>query len=443
MAFQNLSSRLQETMRKLRGKGRLSEKDVDQALREIRLALLEADVNYKVVRDFIAHVKERATGQEVLGSLTPGQQVIRIVNEELTQLMGGTQAKLTLASQPPSVIMLVGLQGSGKTTTSGKLARLLKSQGHRPLLVACDVYRPAAIKQLQVLGEQLEIPVFSMGEQNPVDIAKAACSHARRFGNDVVLLDTAGRLHVDEELMDELVEIKSAVNPVEILLVVDAMTGQDAVNVAEAFNERLELGGVILTKLDGDARGGAALSVKAVTGKPIKFVGVSEKMDGLEPFHPDRMASRILGMGDLLTLIEKAAQAVDQEKAEKMAAKLKEAEFTLEDFLEQIGQMKEMGPIDQLMGMIPGLGAKQLRGLEVDDSHLKKIEAIINSMTPEERRRPEIIGGSRRKRIALGSGTKVQDVNRLLKQFAQTKQMLKQFASPKGRKKRGVFSLFQ
>ncbi|MFY9400571.1 MAG: signal recognition particle protein [Limnochordia bacterium] len=443
MAFQNLSSRLQETMRKLRGKGRLSEKDVDQALREIRLALLEADVNYKVVRDFIAHVKERATGQEVLGSLTPGQQVIRIVNEELTQLMGGTQAKLTLASQPPSVIMLVGLQGSGKTTTSGKLARLLKSQGHRPLLVACDVYRPAAIKQLQVLGEQLEIPVFSMGEQNPVDIAKAACSHARRFGNDVVLLDTAGRLHVDEELMDELVEIKSAVNPVEILLVVDAMTGQDAVNVAEAFNERLELGGVILTKLDGDARGGAALSVKAVTGKPIKFVGVSEKMDGLEPFHPDRMASRILGMGDLLTLIEKAAQAVDQEKAEKMAAKLKEAEFTLEDFLEQIGQMKEMGPIDQLMGMIPGLGAKQLRGLKVDDSHLKKIEAIINSMTPEERRRPEIIGGSRRKRIALGSGTKVQDVNRLLKQFAQTKQMLKQFASPKGRKKRGMFSLFQ
>ena len=443
MAFQNLSSRLQETMRKLRGKGRLSEKDVDQALREIRLALLEADVNYKVVRDFIAHVKERATGQEVLGSLTPGQQVIRIVNEELTQLMGGTQAKLTLASQPPSVIMLVGLQGSGKTTTSGKLARLLKSQGHRPLLVACDVYRPAAIKQLQVLGEQLEIPVFSMGEQTPVDIAKAACSHARRFGNDVVLLDTAGRLHVDEELMDELVEIKSAVNPVEILLVVDAMTGQDAVNVAEAFNERLELGGVILTKLDGDARGGAALSVKAVTGKPIKFVGVSEKMDGLEPFHPDRMASRILGMGDLLTLIEKAAQAVDQEKAEKMAAKLKEAEFTLEDFLEQIGQMKEMGPIDQLMGMIPGLGAKQLRGLEVDDSHLKKIEAIINSMTPEERRRPEIIGGSRRKRIALGSGTKVQDVNRLLKQFAQTKQMLKQFASPKGRKKRGMFSLFQ
>ncbi|HPT84219.1 MAG TPA: signal recognition particle protein [Limnochordia bacterium] len=445
MAFQNLSSRLQETMRKLRGKGRLSEKDVDQALREIRLALLEADVNYKVVRDFIAHVKERATGQEVLGSLTPGQQVIRIVNEELTQLMGGTQAKLTLSNRPPSVIMMVGLQGSGKTTTSGKLARMLKGQGHRPLLVACDIYRPAAIKQLQVLGEQLDIPVFSMGEQNPVDIAKAALGHARKFGNDVVLVDTAGRLHVDEELMLELVEIKAAVSPSEILLVVDAMTGQDAVNVAEAFNARLDIGGVVLTKLDGDARGGAALSVKAVTGKPIKFIGVSEKMDGLEPFHPDRMASRILGMGDLLTLIEKAAAAVDQEKAEKMASKLKEAEFTLEDFLEQIQQMKDMGPIDQLIGMIPGLGgAKQLQGLEVDDSHLKKIEAIINSMTPEERRRPEIIGGSRRKRIALGSGTKVQDVNRLLKQFAQTRQMLKQFSSaPKGRKRKGLFSLFQ
>ncbi|HHT41982.1 MAG TPA: signal recognition particle protein [Firmicutes bacterium] len=445
MAFQNLSSRLQETMRKLRGKGRLSEKDVDQALREIRLALLEADVNYKVVRDFIGQVKERATGHEVLSSLTPGQQVIRIVNDELTKLMGGTQAKLTLSSRPPSVLMMVGLQGAGKTTTAGKLARMLKGQGHRPLLVACDIYRPAAIKQLQVLGEQLEIPVFSMGEQNPVDIAKAALSHAQKFNNDVVLIDTAGRLHVDEELMEELVQIKAAVNPSEILLVVDAMTGQDAVNVAESFNTRLELGGIILTKLDGDARGGAALSVKAVTGKPIKYIGVSEKMDGLEPFYPDRMASRILGMGDILTLIEKAASAVDQEKAEKMAAKLKEAEFTLEDFLDQIGQMKEMGPIDQLIGMIPGLSsAKHLKGLEVDDSHLKKIEAIINSMTPEERRKPEIIGGSRRKRIAQGSGTKVQDVNRLLKQFSQTRQMLKQFSgASKGRRRKGMFSLFQ
>jgi signal recognition particle subunit SRP54 len=445
MAFQNLSSRLQETMRKLRGKGRLSEKDVDQALREIRLALLEADVNYKVVRDFIGQVKERATGHEVLSSLTPGQQVIRIVNDELTKLMGGTQAKLTLSSRPPSVLMMVGLQGAGKTTTAGKLARMLKGQGHRPLLVACDIYRPAAIKQLQVLGEQLEIPVFSMGEQNPVDIAKAALSHAQKFNNDVVLIDTAGRLHVDEELMEELVQIKAAVNPSEILLVVDAMTGQDAVNVAESFNTRLELGGIILTKLDGDARGGAALSVKAVTGKPIKYIGVSEKMDGLEPFYPDRMASRILGMGDILTLIEKAASAVDQEKAEKMAAKLKEAEFTLEDFLDQIGHMKEMGPIDQLIGMIPGLSsAKHLKGLEVDDSHLKKIEAIINSMTPEERRKPEIIGGSRRKRIAQGSGTKVQDVNRLLKQFSQTRQMLKQFSgASKGRRRKGMFSLFQ
>jgi signal recognition particle subunit SRP54 len=449
MAFQNLSSRLQETMRKLRGKGRLSEKDVDEILREIRLALLEADVNYKVVKDFIAHVKERATGHEVLSSLTPGQQVIRIVNEELTQLMGGTQVKLTLSSRPPSVIMMVGLQGSGKTTTTGKLARMLKAQGHRPLLVACDIYRPAAIKQLQTLGEQLELPVFSMGEQDPVDISKAAYKHAQSHNNDVVLIDTAGRLHVDAELMEELVKIKDAVNPSEILLVVDAMTGQDAVNVAQSFNEQLELGGIVLTKLDGDARGGAALSVKAVTGKPIKYVGVSEKMDGLEPFHPDRMASRILGMGDMLTLIEKAVSAVDEEKAEKMAAKLKDAEFTLEDFQDQLSQMKEMGPIDQLIGMIPGMGnIKQLQNLDVDESHFKKIEAIIQSMTPEERRRPEIIGGSRRKRIAAGSGTRIQDVNRLLKQFSQTKQMLKQFSGnpkgkPKGRRKKGMFSLFQ
>ena len=448
MAFQNLSSRLQETMRKLRGKGRLSEKDVDGILREIRLALLEADVNYKVVKDFVVHVKDRATGHEVLSSLTPGQQVVRIVNEELTQLMGGSQAKLTLSSKPPSVVMMVGLQGAGKTTTGGKLARMLKAQGHRPLLVACDIYRPAAIKQLQVLGEQIDIPVFSMGEQNPVDIAKAAYTHAQSHNNDVVLIDTAGRLHVDAELMEELVNIKTAVNPSDILLVVDSMTGQDAVNVAQSFDEQLELGGIVLTKLDGDARGGAALSVKAVTGKPIKYVGVSEKMDGLEAFHPDRMASRILGMGDMLTLIERAVSAVDEEKAEKMAAKLKEAEFTLEDFQDQLSQMKQMGPIDQLMGMIPGMNSKQLQGLEVDESHLKKIEAIIQSMTPEERRRPEIIGGSRRKRISQGSGTRVQDVNRLLKQFSQTKQMLRQFASttggPKGRrKKKGMFSLFQ
>lgn len=443
--FQNLSARLQEAIGKLRGRGRLSEKDVDQALREIRLALLEADVNYKVVREFIAKVKERAVGHDVLSSLTPGQQVIRIVNEELTGLMGGSRAQLTLASKAPSVVMVVGLQGSGKTTTAAKLARLLKGQGHRPLLVAADVYRPAAITQLQVLGEQIEIPVFSQGEKDPVEIAQAALEHAKLYNHDLVLIDTAGRLHIDAELMGELVRIEAAVNPAEILLVVDAMTGQDAVNVAENFNQQLPIGGVVLTKLDGDARGGAALSVRAVTGKPIKFVGVSEKMDGLEPFHPDRMASRILGMGDMLTLIEKAASAVDQEKAEQMAAKLKDAQFTLEDFQEQLAQMKEMGPIDQLMGMLPGMGGmKQLQGLEVDDSHLLKIEAIINSMTPEERRRPEIIRSSRRKRIAKGSGTRVQDVNRLLKQFNQTKQLFKQFSGPThGRRKKGLFSLFQ
>ncbi len=434
MAFQNLSSRLQETMRKLRGKGRLSEKDVDEVLREMRLALLEADVNYKVVRDFIALVKERATGHDVLSSLTPGQQVIRIVNEELTQLMGGSQAKLTMSPQAPSVVMMVGLQGAGKTTTTGKLGQMLKKQGHRPLFVACDIYRPAAIKQLQVLGEE-----------DPVKIAAAAHRHAQSYNNDIVLIDTAGRLHVDEGLMNELVNIKNEVEPSEILLVVDAMTGQDAVNVAESFNEQLDLGGIVLTKLDGDARGGAALSVKAVTGKPIKFIGVSEKMDGLEAFHPDRMASRILGMGDVLTLIEKAVESVDQEKAERMAARLQEAEFTLEDFQDQLAQMKKMGPLDELLGMLPGVGnIKQLKGLEVDDNHLNKIEAIIHSMTPEERRKPEIIRSSRRKRIAQGSGTRVQDVNRLLKQFNQTKQMFKQFSgSSKGRGKKGMFSLFQ
>jgi len=446
MAFDNLTARLQETMKKLRGKGRLSEKDVDEALREVRLALLEADVNYKVVRDFIRSVKERAVGEEVLSSLTPGQQVIKIVNEELTNLMGGTVSKLRLASKPPTVIMMVGLQGSGKTTTSAKLARMLKSQGHRPLLVAADIYRPAAIKQLMVLGEQIQVPVFSMGEQNPVDIAKAALSHAGSHGNDVIILDTAGRLHVDEALMDELVQIRESVSPHEILLVVDSMTGQDAVNVAEVFNARLDITGVVLTKLDGDARGGAALSVKAVTGKPIKFAGISEKMDGLEPFHPDRMASRILGMGDVLTLIEKAVSTVDEEKAKQLAQKLKEAEFTLEDFLDQLQQLKKMGPLDQILGMLPGMaGMKQLKDVDVDEKHLKRIEAIINSMTPEERRNPQIIGGSRRKRIARGSGTSVQDVNRLLKQFEQTRQLMKQFAAPEKsrRKGRGLFSLFR
>ncbi|NLJ80615.1 MAG: signal recognition particle protein [Firmicutes bacterium] len=445
MPFQNLSSRLQGVLHRLRGKGRLNEKDVDESLREIRLALLEADVNFKVVRDFIAQIRERAVGHEVLGSLTPGQQVIRIVNEELTELMGGTQAKLSLASQPPTVVMIVGLQGSGKTTTAAKLANLFRGRGHRPLLVAADVYRPAAIKQLKVLGEQIEVPVFSMGEANPVDIAKGALSHARNNNNDLILIDTAGRLHIDQGLMSELVQIKETAQVHEILLVVDAMTGQDAVNVAQTFNQELDLGGLVLTKLDGDARGGAALSVKAVTGKPIKFVGVSEKIDGIESFHPDRMASRILGMGDMLTLIEKAVAAVDEEKAEKMAAKLQEAEFTLEDFQDQLEQMKQMGPLDQIMNLLPGIGnIKHLKGLEVDDSHLKKIEAIIASMTPEERRRPQIIKGSRRRRIALGSGTRVQDVNRLLKQYNQTRQMLKQFMGPQKRqKKKGMFPFFQ
>ncbi|MGI6148892.1 MAG: signal recognition particle protein [Firmicutes bacterium] len=446
MAFDNLAARLQETMRKLRGKGRLSEKDVDESLREVRLALLEADVNFKVVKDFIKRVKERAVGEEVLSSLTPGQQVIKIVHEELTALMGGTQAKLQLSSKPPTVIMMVGLQGAGKTTTAAKLARLLKSQGHRPLMVAADIYRPAAIKQLMVLGEQIEVPVFSMGQQNPVDIAKAAVNHGITHSNDVIIIDTAGRLHVDDALMEELVQIREAVSPHEILLVVDSMTGQDAVNVAEAFNARLELGGIVLTKLDGDARGGAALSVKAVTGKPIKFAGVSEKMDGLEPFYPDRMASRILGMGDVLSLIEKATAAVDQEKAKQLAHKLKEDEFTLEDFLDQLQQLKKMGPLDQILGMLPGMGAvKQLKNLDVDENHLKRIEAIINSMTVQERRNPQIIGGSRRKRIAQGSGTRVQDVNRLLKQFEQTRMLMKQLTgSEKGRRRsKGMFSLFR
>ncbi len=448
MPFGNLTARLQETMKKLKGRGKLTEKDVDAALREVRLALLEADVNYRVVKDFIGRVKERAIGQEVLNSLSPAQQVIKIVNEELTNLMGGSQATIRMASKPPTVIMMVGLQGSGKTTSSAKLARLLKSQGHRPLLVAADIYRPAAIKQLTVVGEQIDVPVFSMGQENPVEIAKAAFVHANKHGSDVVLLDTAGRLHIDEDLMDELCQIKEAVPPHEVLLVVDSMTGQDAVNVAESFDKQLGIDGVILTKLDGDARGGAALSVRAVTGKPIKFGGISEKMDGLEPFHPDRMASRILGMGDVLSLIEKAEASMDEDKAKEMADRLRKAEFTLEDFLDQLEQVKKMGPLDQLLGMMPGMGnLKQLQCMEVDESHLTKIEAIISSMTKEERQRPDIIGGSRRKRIARGSGTRVQDVNRLLKQFDQTKQMMKQFAGAekkgKGKRPKQPFSMFR
>ena len=440
MIFEGLSEKLQQTLRKLRSKGRLTEKDVDEVLREVRIALLEADVNFKVVRQFVQSVKEKAIGQDVLGSLTPGQQVVKIVHSELTSLMGGTQAKIAMAPKPPTVVMLVGLQGVGKTTACAKLARSLKAQGHSPLMVAADVYRAAAIDQLKVLGDAVEVPVFSMGaDQNPVDIAKAAVAHAVSRGRDIVLVDTAGRLHIDDDLMTELEEIKSAVNPNEILLAADAMTGQDAVNVAKAFADRLGVTGVILTKLDGDARGGAALSIRSVTGCPIKFASVGEKLDALEPFHPERMASRILGMGDVLTLIEKAEAVIDREKARKMEEKLRRAEFTLDDFMDQLAQMRQMGPIDQILSMMPGLGnVKALKGLSVDEKQLSRIEAIVNSMTKEERLRPEVINGSRRRRIAAGSGTSVQEVNSLLKQFAQTRKLLKQFKDTgKGRVKRG------
>ncbi|HLT58763.1 MAG: signal recognition particle protein [Limnochordales bacterium] len=440
--FSNLAEKLQTALGKLRGRGKLSEQDVEQALREVRLALLEADVNFRVVKDFLGRVKERAVGHEVMKSLTPGQQVVKIVHEELTALMGGSHARLDLSGRPPHGVMLVGLQGAGKTTSAAKLASALRKQGHRPLLVAADVYRPAAIRQLQVLGEQLNLPVFALGERHdPVDIAQAGMSHAKSHGNDIVIIDTAGRLHIDEELMDELGRIAAAVRPKETLLVLDAMTGQEAVNVAERFNQQLELTGFILTKLDGDARGGAALSVRAVVGKPIKYVGVGEKLDALEPFHPERMASRVLGMGDVLTLIEKAQAAMDAETAEKMAAKLRTADFTLEDFLEQLRQVRNMGPLDQLLGMMPGFaGAKQLQGLQVDEKQLRRVEAIIQSMTPQERAQPGIINGSRRRRIARGSGTSVQDVNRLLKQFEQTRALFKQLGGTKPRRGRGMLA---
>lgn len=427
MVFEGLAEKLQSIFNKLKRKGKLSEKDVKNALREVKLALLEADVNFKVVKDFVKGIQERAAGQEVLGSLTPAQQVIKIVNEELTGLMGGISKGINLHGNP-AVVMLVGLQGSGKTTTVGKLARYFKKKGRRPLLVACDVYRPAAIKQLQVLGERIEVPVFSMGENvDPVNIAEGGVRAAQSRGYDTVFIDTAGRLHIDEEMMDELKRIKKAIKPGEILLVVDAMTGQDAVNVAGEFDKALGLDGVVLTKLDGDARGGAALSIKAVTGKPIKFVGMGEKLDDLEVFHPERMASRILGMGDVLSLIEKAQESFDEEKAKRLEDKLREQSFTLEDFQDQLQQLKNMGPLDQILGMLPGMGQmKKLKNLNFSDRELVKIEAIINSMTVEERRKPEIINGSRKRRIAAGSGTKVQDVNRLLKQFRQTQKMFKQ-----------------
>jgi signal recognition particle subunit SRP54 len=444
MVFEGLADKLQQTFKRLRSRGKLSETDVTEAMREVRLALLEADVNFKVVKDFIARIKERAVGHEVLESLTPAQQVIKIVNEELTALMGGTQSRITISSRPPTVIMLVGLQGAGKTTTAGKLANYLKKQNKRPLLVAGDIYRPAAIKQLQVLGEQLELPVFTLGDkESPVTIAQKAIDHAMAYARDVVIIDTAGRLHINTELMDELKAVKSSVKPHEILLVVDAMTGQDAVTVAEAFNADLGLDGVILTKLDGDARGGAALSVKAVTGCPIKFAGMGEKLDALEPFHPDRMASRILGMGDVLSLIEKAESAFDLDKAQALEKKLRKEDFTLDDFLDQMQQLRKLGSLDQILGMIPGMGGitKKLQGAELDEKQLKHIEAIIRSMTSKERRTPAIINGSRRKRIALGSGTRVQDVNRLLKQFEDAKKMMKQIQGMQKNKKKGGFKM--
>ncbi|KUG04605.1 signal recognition particle, subunit ffh srp54 [hydrocarbon metagenome] len=440
MAFEGLSQRLQDVFKKLRGKGKISEEDVNLAMREVRLALLEADVNFKVVKDFIGRVKERAIGQEVLQSLTPGQQIIKIVHDEITALMGGSESKLTFSSRPPTIFMAVGLQGAGKTTTVAKLGKVLLKQGRKPLLVACDIYRPAAIKQLQVLGEQTGIPVFAMGQNNPLDIARASLEAAKNKGLDTIILDTAGRLHIDSEMMDELVQIKEAVKPDEILLVVDAMTGQDAVNVADHFNSQLGLSGVILTKLDGDSRGGAALSVKAVTGCAIKYVGMGEKLDALEPFYPDRMASRILGMGDVLSLVEKAQANIDQDKAREMERKIREQEFTLEDFLDQMQQVKSMGPLDELLGMIPGMG-KKLKGMSAsfDNKEIVHIEAIIQSMTIDERRNPSIINGSRKKRIARGSGTRVQDVNRLLKQFEESRKMMKQLADMSKKGKRGGF----
>ena len=439
MVFESLSEKLQNALGKLKGKGKISEKDLDLAMREVRLALLEADVNFKVVKDFIKIVKERAIGTEVMQSLTPGQQVIKIVNDELTKLMGEKEVKLNFSSQPPTVILMCGLQGAGKTTTTGKLAYNLKKQNKRPLLVACDVYRPAAIKQLEVVGERVGVPVFTMGDKvNPVDIAKAAIEHGKKHGNDVIIVDTAGRLHIDEELMKEIINIHDAVNPNEVLLVLDAMTGQDAVNVAQSFNDMLGLTGVILTKLDGDARGGAALSIRAVTNKPIKFVGMGEKLDQLEPFYPDRMSSRILGMGDVLSLIEKAQANIDEKKALELEKKIRTAQFTFDDFLDQLEQMKNMGPIDQILGMMPGVNAKALKGIDVNDKDLSRIEAVIKSMTKKERENPDIIDSSRRKRIALGSGTNVQEVNKLLKQFKETKKMMKKFTDmEKTMKKKG------
>lgn len=435
--FENLSDRLQSLMSSIRGKGKLSEKDIDMAMREIRLALLEADVNYKVVKDFVSKVKERSLGAEVMKSLTPGQMVVKIVNEELVSLMSDNNQSLKISSKPPTVIMMVGLQGAGKTTQTGKLALHLKNKGKKPLLVAADIYRPAAIDQLKKVGQQVNVPVFSLGKENPVHIAVKGYEEAKKNFNDVLIIDTAGRLHIDEELMEELNAIKNAVDISEILLVVDAMTGQDAVKVAETFNEKLDITGILMTKLDGDTRGGAALSIRAVTQKPIKFIGVGEKLEDLEQFHPDRLVSRILGMGDVLSLIEKAEKAFDKEKAQELEEKLRSQSFNFDDFLVQIGQMKNMGPLEELIKMIPGVNTKALKGVNFDPKAIDKIEAIIRSMTREEREKPNIINNSRKKRIANGSGTNIGEVNKLLKQFEETKKMMKKMGGITKKLKKG------
>lgn len=434
MAFESLSEKLNAAFKRLRGKGRLTAADVKEAMREVRMALLEADVSYKVVKDFTKSVTERASGAEVLEALSPAQMVIKIVNQELRALMGGENQKLNISSKSPSVVMLVGLQGAGKTTNGAKLAAYMRKQGKRPLLAACDIYRPAAIKQLETVGAQLNLPVFQMGQTNPVEIAKAAVEHARKHGNDLVFLDTAGRLHIDEALMEELKNIRDAVEPAEILLVVDAMTGQDAVNAATAFDEALGVTGVMLSKLDGDARGGAALSIRASTGKPIKFIGVGEKLDMIEPFHPDRMASRILGMGDVLTLIEKAEQNFDEKKALEAAERLRANRFTLSDYLDQMGQIKSMGDLGDIAGMLPGMDAKALQGAKLDEKAMARQEAIILSMTQAERDNPSLLNSSRKKRVAAGSGTSVVDVNRVLKQFEAMQQMVRQMSGKNARK---------
>lgn len=447
MAFEGLASKLQETIKKLRGKGKLSDKDIKEAMREVKLALLEADVNYKVVKNFISTVSEKCMGNEVMESLTPGQQVIKIVNEELTALMGTNESKINFSDSGLTVIMLVGLQGAGKTTMAGKLALQMRKKNKKPLLTACDIYRPAAIKQLQVVGKQIDVPVFTMGDKiNPVDIAKASIEHAKNNGLNVVIIDTAGRLHIDEELMDELKNIKEQVEPDDILLVVDSMTGQDAVNVAESFNNKLDVTGIILTKLDGDTRGGAALSIRDVTGCPIKFVGLGEKMSDLEVFYPDRMASRILGMGDVLSLIEKAQAAIDEKAAKELGERMLSQEFNLEDFMQSMSQMKKLGPLNKLIEMMPGVNAKELQGVDFSrgEKEMARLEAIVNSMTIKERRNPGLVSSSssRKKRIAQGSGTTVQDVNKLLKNFEMMKKMMKQMKGLQKNSKKGLLGKF-